>query len=367
ELNLGSNHTTEYKLWEETPIPMYLEFYLYNWSNWQEVVDSGWSKRPSFIEMGPYTYSEKHIRKEIVFNKNHTLTYKTQRIWHFVPELSNGTLDDEITTLNAILATVSAIVKNKHAIVKMGVNFFLEEKKINLTVTKTVKEFLFEGYDDPLLDLLKKLHMKSINIPFDKFGWFVTRNESIDYDGVFNMFDGSDDISKLGRFAAWNYEKRTEYFSSYCGEVNGTSGELWYPVGDDRSIQVFASDVCSTVTLYQDGEDERYGIKGHKYAGDERLFDNGTKYENMACFSPGEVLRSGLRNISACKFGSPAFVSYPHFYLADPYYRETIDGMHPDKTKHQFFVSIEPETGIPLQAHAALQLNLRLQKVDRIK
>lgn len=66
------------------------------------------------------------------------------------------------------------MVKYKHPVVKMGVNFFIQEKRVNLTVTKTAKEFIFDGYDDPLLDLLKKLHMRNINIPFDKFAWFIT-------------------------------------------------------------------------------------------------------------------------------------------------------------------------------------------------
>lgn len=90
-------------MWKETPIPMYIEFYLYNWTNWKSVVDSKWIEKPSFEEHGPYTYSEKHIRKEVIFNDNHTVTYKTQRIWHYVPEKSKGSLDDLITTLNPIL------------------------------------------------------------------------------------------------------------------------------------------------------------------------------------------------------------------------------------------------------------------------
>ncbi|XP_008192356.1 protein croquemort isoform X1 [Tribolium castaneum] len=366
ELNLGNDGTTEYKMWKETPIPMYIEFYLYNWTNWKEVVDSKWSLKPSFEEHGPYTYNEKHIRKNVIFNDNHTVTYKTQRIWHFAPEKSKGSLDDVITTLNPILVTVGSMVKYKHPIVKMGVNFFIKEKGVNLTVTKTAREFIFDGYDDPLLDLLKKLHMRHINIPFDKFAWFISRNESIDYDGIYNMYDGTDDVRKLGRFAWWNYNNQTEYFPNYCGEVNGTSGELWYPVENDQYAEVFSPDTCSTLTLVKQGTEELHGVVGHKFVGDEKLFDNGTRYPDMRCFSPGDVLPSGVRNVSHCKFGAPAFISYPHFYLADPYYREAITGMTPNKTEHELFISIEPETGIPLHARVAAQINLHLEKIDRI-
>lgn len=58
------------------------------------------------------------------------------------------------------------------------------------------------------------------------------------------MYDGTDDIQKLGRFAWWNYKSRTEFFPSYCGDVNGTSGELWYPVQEDKYVDVFSPDTC---------------------------------------------------------------------------------------------------------------------------
>lgn len=44
---------------------------------------------------------------------------------------------------------------------------------INLTVTKTVRELLFEGYEDLILDLVNKINDSTLpTIPFDKFGWF---------------------------------------------------------------------------------------------------------------------------------------------------------------------------------------------------
>lgn len=52
-------------------------------------------------------------------------------------------------------------------------NFFLNEKKVKLAITKTVDEFLFEGYDDPMLDLVHKLNISGFKVPYTKFGWFV--------------------------------------------------------------------------------------------------------------------------------------------------------------------------------------------------
>lgn len=100
------------------------------------------------------------------------MSYQQKRIWQFLPEKSNGSLDDKITNLNIIVATVAYTVRDQHYLVKRGVNFFLKEKEGSLITTHTVDELLFKGYEDPLLELAKKLNITGLNIPFDKFGWF---------------------------------------------------------------------------------------------------------------------------------------------------------------------------------------------------
>lgn len=40
--------------------------------------------------------------------------------------------------------------------------------------------------------------------------------------------------------------------------------------------------------------------------------------------------------------GSPTLVSWPHFYQADPKYREAVVGMKPDADKHAMFIDIAP-------------------------
>lgn len=35
-------------------------------------------------------------------------------------------------------------------------------------------------------------------------------------------------------------------------------------------------------------------------------------------------------------------MSFPHFYNADPFYRQQVEGMQPEKDKHEFYVALEP-------------------------
>ena len=75
-----------------------------------------------------------------------------------------------------------------------------------------------------------------------------------------------------------------------------------------------------------------------------------------------QELPLGLLNVTACKFDSPSFVSYPHFYLADPKLSEAFEA-HPDTdlsadpAKHESFLSLDPNSGIPLEVAVRMQIN----------
>ena len=64
-----------------------------------------------------------------------------------------------------------------------------------------------------------------------------------------------------------------------------------------------------------------------------------------ACFCLNEEgcnVPRGLFNMSACQFGSPAMMSWPHFFEADPKLLEAVEGLNPDPEKHQFYIDLQP-------------------------
>lgn len=363
ELSVSSKNTQGFKNWQETPIPMYLDFHLFNWTN-PDQVEKYPGVKPIFVEIGPYIFHEHHIKENITFNNNDTITFLNRRIWEFQPNMSHGSLEDLITMLNPIAITVTNQIRNEHYLVKRAVNFFLEDKQESLSVTKKVRDILFEGYKDPLIDIAVKLNISGIDLPFTRFAWFVDRNNSAEYDGVFNMYDGGDDISKLGIITKWNYEHTTKYYSDECGLVNGSSGELWYPPHDADEVSIFASDLCSDVKLHRNGTDSVSGIEGNLYEVQRDVFDNGTYFKDTLCFASG--MPTGVRDVSACKFGAPAYISSPHFHLADPVYRKAVDGMSPNPEIHTTKLALEPDTGLPLRVYAAFQINLLMRSMDGI-
>lgn len=174
-------------------------------------------------------------------------------------------------------------------------------------------------------------------------------------------------MSQFGQVQNWNFQPQTSYFPDECSEVIGSGGEFYTQhQTKDKPVQLFNGEVCRYLNLYYSNEENIHGVKAYKYSGTERTVDNGTKYPENECFSYGDKLPSGLMNITACRFGAPVLVSFPHFYAADPYYLGLIDGLSPSKEKHEFYITLEPRVGIPVDVAVRLQANVMIRPIPNV-
>ncbi|XP_077259847.1 protein croquemort isoform X2 [Temnothorax americanus] len=363
-LTLTSESLT-FNFWVKTPIPMYFKFYMFNWTNAQEYLRTK-SVKPHFQELGPYVFREVDTKVHREWNDNGTVTFQRRKTWLFEESLSNGSLTDEITNLNPIAATVASSIKHKTLLIRKLVNGVMVRLGEKLVFTKSVNALLFEGFNDTLLDIARK--MKVTNLPDSKFAWFYGRNESDSYDGTFNMLTGTTNLYDMGMLKEWNYSNRTNNYEGSCGRIRGSLGDFWPPEIHNTTVSIFVPDICTSLDLSIHENTTKYeGLTGNKYIGRKYMLDNGENVPSRQCYCPhGDCGPSGTLNISSCKFGAPAFVSMPHFYLADPGYRENITGMSPNKQKHELSIVLEPTTGIPLLVKAALQLNILLEPVENM-
>lgn len=351
---------------------MYLDIYLYNYDNPEDFASP--DIKPHFTEMGPYSFQEIHNRVGIVWHDNATVSFNTSRTWHFKSERSSGTLEDRVTNVNIIAATIAAVTKHYPALT-IVMNALFDQKGVNFFETKTVGELIFDGYEDPVLDFLELVKdllpadLPIPNIPFKKFGWFVERNNSAESDGRFTIFTGADDIKNLGMMNLWNHESNTQYYKDECSNVFGSTGVLWPPVELGKDVSMFPTDLCRSITLKYVGEASKHGIKGGKWIGDDRMFDNGIKYPSELCLCTADEefcpsMPTGVANMSDCKFGAPAFVSFPHFYLADESFFNAVDGFTaPNKEDDEMYIILEPTTGIPLEVRAQFQINVFIEPI----
>lgn len=170
------------------------------------------------------------------------------------------------------------------------------------------------------------------------------RNATSEHTGTYRIFTGKSGISNLGSIEKFNDQSSFEFFNGSCAKLEGSTGELFSPDLSADSINLFMGDICRTIPYDFENEKEIHGITGYKFSAGERAVDNGTKYPQNLCYNGGseDLFPSGVMNISACRYSSPTFFSYPHFYEADQYYLNDIQGLSPSKEKHQSYFVLEP-------------------------
>lgn len=215
-------------------------------------------------------------------------------------------------------------------------------------------------YDDKLIDAVKLF----LKMPFDRFGWFYGRNGSETYDGQFEIRTGRgvDRISTLGELTRWNGRSNTGLFDAPCDSVTGSTGELWAP-GTQSTVQLFASDACSMLTLERSAStSEHLGLEGIRYEGTASTLDNSSCWVRKEEVRYGGIPR-GLRDITRCRVKTPLYLSFPHLYLADAVTRNGVTGLRPTASRHQFYMTLEPNTGVPLAVEARAQVNVRVSAV----
>jgi len=266
------------------------------------------------------------------------------------------------------------IKKNVPAFWVPGLNGVLIAFKEKLFITASVKEILFDGFNDPLLDDLEGLEKA---LPFikkfippgitDKFAFFYQRNGTDFTDGVWNMFTGESDVEKMGQVYSWNFSTQG-VFPDQCGHVHGSAGEFYTPHLEKTHIDLFSNDLCRSVRLPFKREVDIEGINSYEFVADKSFFANGTENPLNSCYEPvGEQLMSGVYNTSLCRYGAPVFISQPHFLNADPFYLSLVQsGMSPDAALHSTSFKVEPLSGIPTEVVARFQMNVLLAPVSGI-
>ena len=118
-------------------------------------------------------------------------------------------------------------------------------------------------------------------------------------------------------------------------------------------------------------EAEVEGVSAYKYHLDETLVANATHNPDNWCFNymqdVEQVVPNGVMNVSACKFNAPAFVSFPHFYKADPFYLNQFEpgSLNPQEELHESHLSLEPISGVPLDVKVRMQINALMRPLNR--
>ncbi|XP_067134794.1 scavenger receptor class B member 1-like [Centruroides vittatus] len=359
-----SEESEMYEQWKEPSLPIYLEIYLFNITN-PEDVEANISK-PIVEEVGPFSFREKRTKENITWNENGTVSYRLVKTWYFQPDRTNGSLDDHIITVNVPMITAAV---GAHKMNNTVVNTFMSEffHHINSTVfiSKTPRELLFDGYNDTILAVMKEMFPQLV--PFTKFGWFYKKNES-DGNFTFNIFTGEKGIQNYGSVDNWNGDNNITMWQTPCNQIDGSMGEMWPPFRKSRyeKLDLFIPDICRTISLNYLSDVELEGVEAYRYIMDHTTFDNGKYDPTNRCYCINDCLPAGGLDVSMCQKGAPIVMSAPHFLYGDVAYTQSVMGLKPDPQRHLFHIDLQPQMGVPVNVGAKMQINVIIEKIEGI-
>lgn len=379
--------TAAYNAWIETPIPIYTKFYFFDMLNPRDLFHN--HEKPILEQRGPYTFREIEKKVNLTWHSDGTVSYRRAKSWYFEREMSVGPLTDTVTTIN-VPVVGSAQFAQGDFFMEWGISDMLSTLQARIFIKRTIGELLFEGYEDSVMEMAsisdgeeeeydffeaaeeEEYAVKEEASSGGKFGWFYQRNGTSTSDGDLRMHTGAGDISQLGSIVEWNHNTRTEAFPGKCGRIEGSSDGL-FPPGDAENrdtLAIFSTDLCRKLQFSKEtspaSPHEVHGIPAEKFELSPTNFANSSVCSDNSCYNNN--IPSGVQNVTTCKMKSPAFISRPHFHLADPYYQQQFQyGVQPLEGVHDSALWIEPKSSIPLKVEMRLQLNILLDKVEGIE
>lgn len=351
--------TIAFKNWVETGTEVYRQFWIFDVQNPEEVAVN--SSKIKVKQRGPYTYRVRYLAKKNITQdpETHTVSFLQPKGAIFEPSLSVGTENDTFTVLNLAVAAAPHLYPS--AFIQLILNVFIKRSKSSMFQKRTLKELLW-GYTDPFLNLIPYSTPTTVGM------FYPHHNTS---DGVYKVFSGKNDASKVAIIDSYKGKKNLPYWPSYCGMINGTDGASFPPfIEKTRVLRFFASEICRSFYAVFGAEVNLKGIPVYRFILPSMTFASPLQNPENRCFCTEKIISKnctlyGVLDISKCKEGKPVYISLPHFLHASPEIAKTIEGLNPNQEEHSTYLDVEPITGFTLRFAQRLQINL-LVKPARI-
>uniref|UniRef100_A0AC11AQA1 Uncharacterized protein n=1 Tax=Ovis aries TaxID=9940 RepID=A0AC11AQA1_SHEEP len=317
--------TIAFKNWVKTGTDVYRQFWIFDVQNPDEVAVN--SSKIKVKQRGPYTYRVRYLAKENITQdpETHTVSFLQPNGAIFEPSLSVGTEDDMFTILNLAVAAVPHLYPN--SFIQGILNSLIKKSKSSMFQNRTLKELLW-GYTDPFLNLVPYPVTTTVGV-------FYPYNNTAD--GIYKVFNGKDDISKVAIIDT--YKGRKSIYAVFGAELN------------------------------------LKGIPVYRFVLPSLAFASPLQNPDNHCFCTEKIISKnctlyGVLDISKCKEGKPVYISLPHFLHGSPELAEPIEGLSPNEEEHSTYLDVEPITGFTLRFAKRLQINILVKparKIDALK
>ncbi|CAF2858108.1 unnamed protein product [Rotaria sp. Silwood2] len=303
--------TILYKIWHDTPVPLYISIYVFDLVNEVEFLNGG---KPHLIQRGPFVYREQRTKEDIRFYPNGTISYRESR--NYIFDQSKSPLDEtfRFNTINVVYMTLINYLHTQNVpdLFRQIIGTILSfvEKPI---MQRTIKEYLW-GYQDPILSILKKRLPQLVMD--DQISVFASVVNEAQYETILiNNGVGFDEnhnerLNNLGKIERFNFSTSLSIWSNkYANMINGTDSTIWHPdARKDETIYTFMNDICRSVHLkYNQTHKNLFDINTYQYIIPNDAFANISDNEgfclNYTMTNETQQLKclaSGLFSLTPC-------------------------------------------------------------------
>ncbi|XP_056638400.1 scavenger receptor class B member 1-like [Diorhabda sublineata] len=358
------NNTNGFDMWKDPNCKVLYKVHIFNYTNIDDYRNKK-AKKLHVEDIGPYTYEENLTRIDVSFGENNKLSYREKRILTFKPDLSKGLENDSVQVPNIPLISAGPFIKDQNYFIRLALSSLLRGINEEPFITKTVGSFL-TGYRSSITDVGKTFILPDIP---EKTGILVTRMDATRYKLTINT--GEKDINRLGILEEFNGEN--QFHSPYnhnCSSVESSTGSF-YPINRVKlklPLNYIFPEACRRMPLVFSKETTVLdGVLAYQYISPSDKLNYSSNHTENLCYcksNPTQCPPNGVVDISMCNFGSPVFLSAPHFHRGDPSLTEKFEGLHPERTTYDSIFNIHPRLGFIMTIRELYQLNIQVQKSE---
>lgn len=374
-------HSLLFEIWKKPPIIIYLNVYIFNITNPVEFLSG--KEKLKVEEIGPYVYQETLENKNITFHDNGTMTYMPKRSVVYVPELSiSDPKKDMVRVPNIPVLGVLSALHDAGFLINYPLSQLVNLMNAKPILNISVYDYLW-GYEDSLVKVASGLVPNFIN--FQKFGLLDRMYDEGNNTVTINLRKNTDMRDEAGRYLSiekyngspgllqWGYVEaegnETQEGNTICNRLQGASEGIIFPPYPNKQVvfRVFRKAFCRALPIFFEKEVvSKEGLPGYLYKLADNFADPPDQNPDNECYcrKMKTCLKKGLSDLTPCYYNIPAAVSLPHFLNADPSLLEEVDGLHPDKEKHETYVILQQTFGLPIYVRSRIQTNLVMQHLQ---
>ncbi|XP_014254400.1 scavenger receptor class B member 1-like [Cimex lectularius] len=349
------NGTRIYDIWKQPDAYSLAYVYPFNYTNIDRL-NKG--EKLKVEELGPYVFEERMHKENVVFQSDKLVTYNENMTHQFRPELSKGSLNDSIITPDVIV--LAAISKNIGNVFNTGaLRLMLTTAKASPFKSYSAKDLIFGSDKDRLSSTMRILSRLLNNEDIPKFGVLAQRT-GFSVNRI-TVGTGVDDIDNFALIHEVNGMKKLNVWSSdECNNLTGFDGSI-FPgrvSATKDTLHVFSYSLCRRIPLRFAKETIVGMYPARRFVLPPDVYASGADNPENSCFCQVNCPPSGAFSIKPCNYDAPLVISYPHFLYGDPELINHIDGLHPIKEKHEFYVDIHATLGLTLSSNSRFQIGV---------